>query len=113
MTTADPIPSDRLTRLEAVVERLESVVERIAEREGRPNWNMLGVLVPALLVVIGGCAAVVFGPISNNAQEVRRLDSVLTAQIQREIDRNNRLEREMGAAQMIDTLFMAGKLKLE
>lgn len=105
--------TDRLTRLETIIERLEGVVEKVAEREGRPNWNMLGVLIPAMLVVVGGCFTVVYGPIANNASEIKRINEALTDSIQREIERNNRLEREMGAVQMINELFIANKLKLE
>lgn len=112
MTPPQP-ESDRLTRLEAVVERLESVVERIAEREGRPNWNMLGVLATVVIAVGAACAAVIFGPIQNNATNIAEVKAELQLAIQREMERNNRLEREMGAVLKVDELFQLGRLRLE
>lgn len=105
-----PPESDRLTRIEAVVERLEIVVGKLADKDGRPNWNMLGVFTTVTIALVG---ALLLGPIANNEKELDNLGAELHASIQREIDRNNRLEREMGAVLKVDELFQLGKLKLD
>lgn len=110
----------RLARLETQVESvaasvglLADQVRTIATSAGRPNWGMLGVCASVLFSVGGACAFAVFGPISANFERIRETRAELSSWIVREQDRNNQLEREMGAAQMIDQLFMAGKLRLE
>ena len=109
--------SDRLTRLEAVVESLSSDVRTLADgvrsissQQGRPNWNMLGVFSTVVIALVG---ALLLGPISNNAASISKIEAELQTSIQREIERNNRLEREMGGVLKVDELFQLGKLKLD
>lgn len=107
----------RLARLEAIVESLADEVKTlagsvrsIAAREGRPNWNMLGVFSTVVIALVG---AMFLGPIQANQNDISEVKRDLNAAIQREMARNNQLEREMGEVQMINRLFVAGKLKLE
>lgn len=128
---SDPLPQDRLTRLEAVVETLASNVDRlvssegkresrlndIISRQGKPDWSMLGVL------VVGGLALAGFffwGPIGNlekndeaMQKSVDRQSDRLQYLIEKEAARNNDLEFKMGGVMKINELFMAGKLKLD
>lgn len=50
---------------------------------------------------------------TDTQRDIARVEAALNALILREMDRNNRLEREMGAVQKINELFQTGKLKLD
>lgn len=109
----------RLAKLESHVESLADTVDRLAgvvsgisDRVGRPNYSALGVAVSVGVALCSLAAFAVFGPIKNNEKAIDRLEMMLTHRIQREEDRNNRLERELGEASAIDRLFIADKLKL-
>jgi len=95
---------DRLTRLETTVEALSAdvkslavTVKAMAEAFGRPNWNAL-----AICVTIAG--ALCFW--------ILRVEDKMERRWEAEVQRNNRLEREMGGALKIDELFSAGRLDL-
>lgn len=105
----------RLSKLETHVESLADTVDRLAsvvERVGKPNYSALGVAVSVGVALCSLAALAVFGPIRANESAIAEIKSELTHRIQREEDRNNRLEYKAGRTDMVDELFMAGKLIL-
>ena len=117
---------DRLTRLETALEKESQISAEfrtdvrtfIRSRSGF-NWQIVtsllaGVGIVAALVVplIAGVIAYFTQAIDAQKNHSDNIESRLTRWIESEQSRNNRLEREMGAAEMIDRLFMAGRLDL-
>lgn len=78
--------------------------------EAAPNGNGNGRVSLYALSAVGSLA---IPAIAGMFFWVNSIESRLQSQIAREVERNNKLEREMGAVQMVDQLFMQGKLRLD
>lgn len=120
MPERDPDHGEKLAKLEANIAALTANVEALSrdvgaltKAMGRPNYSMLSVGLAGVGLIGAVAATALFGPISNNAERIQETRTDLTGWIRDEQRRNNELEREMGARNAIDQLFMAGKLKLD
>lgn len=98
--------------LHALNKTMDGVLTRLESMRGT-NWSAVGVLAAIAVPLIAAIGWGVLSKIDANSESVMRLEHRLDARIELEQLRNNALEREMGGVQMINTLFMQGKLKMD
>lgn len=112
----------RLSRLEAAVESLAGSVKDITDAlRSRQSgvwtivFSVLGLAI-SVGVIVGGFAAFALDTqnqkIAEAKEQRKELADRLERWIEREQERNNRIERELAAARAVDELFVAGRLNL-
>lgn len=104
-----------IAELRVVVKHLGDSVKALGDKlDSRSglNWSAIGVAVGVAIPTIGGLTYGFITRLSANELSVARVEERLERRLELEQERNNKLEREMGAAERTDQLFMAGRLNL-
>jgi hypothetical protein len=102
---------NRFRSIEESVDREGMSRDEVMRSLGRTNREFIGLVIAVIIPICSLAAFAIYGPIQQNTRQIERLGETLTDLIRRESDRNNALEREMGGVQMINELFMRGKLQ--